>query len=130
MKKTAAIYACSSSNDKRQRRGDLGGQIDACLMFAEKRNLQVATNLLYVDEVHSKPSDKKRLNDLFIDSEAKKFDVVLVENLQMLSINEIKILTTIIRLNYQGIKLVPVNDYSQYEDSLYDSMVDSLDIAA
>lgn len=123
------IYACSSRSNKRERLVDLGGQIDSCIVFAENRDFQITKDCMYIDEIVPTHShEKKRLQDLLMDAKSQKFDLVLVENIQILSINEIKILDTIIKLNCQGIKLVPVNNYSM---SIHrDSRMDCLSLAA
>lgn len=104
-----AIYARYSSDN--QRPESIEDQIRACTKFAEKNKIITIPDMIYTDEaISGTKADRVGLNELLIDANQKKFDVVIVDDLSRFSRSIIYLLKTINEFEYLGIRLLSVTE--------------------
>ena len=105
----AAIYARYSSEN--QRPESIDDQVSSCKKLAAQRGFTVDESLIFPDEATSGArSDRKGLAALLAASEAKKFDVVLVDDLSRLARDNYLMLSLMAELHFNGIRVVSVAD--------------------
>lgn len=105
----AAIYARYSSENQREQ--SIEDQVRVCRQFADRNGISLAEQHIYADEAvsgstHSRPG----LNALKKAAEAKRFDLVIVDDASRLSRDNQQFNMTLIQLKYWGLDLVSVSD--------------------
>ena len=105
----AAIYARYSSEN--QRPESIDDQVSSCRKLAAQRAFTVDDSLVFSDEATSGArSDRKGLAALLVASEAKRFDVVLVDDLSRLARDNYLMLSIMAELHFSGVRVVSVAD--------------------
>src|SRR3990172_931076 len=105
----AAIYARYSSEN--QRPESIDDQVSSCKKLAAQRGFTVDDSLIFPDEATSGArSDRKGLAALLAASEAKRFDVVLVDDLSRLARDNYLMLSLMAELHFNGVRVVSVAD--------------------
>jgi len=105
----AAIYARYSSEN--QRPESIDDQVSSCKKLAATRGFTVDDSLIFPDEATSGArSDRKGLASLLAASAAKKFDVVLVDDLSRLARDNYLMLSLMAELHFNGVRVVSVAD--------------------
>ena len=105
----AAIYARYSSEN--QRPESIDDQVSSCKKLAATRGFTVDDSHIFPDEATSGArSDRKGLAALLAASAAKKFDVVLVDDLSRLARDNYLMLSLMAELHFNGVRVVSVAD--------------------
>ncbi len=105
----AAIYARYSSEN--QRPESIDDQVSSCKKLAAQRGFTIDESLIFSDEATSGArSDRKGLAALLAASEAKRFDVVLVDDLSRLARDNYLMLSLMAELHFNGVRVVSVAD--------------------
>ena len=105
----AAIYSRYSSEN--QRPESIDDQVSSCKKLAALRGFSVDESLIFPDEATSGArSDRKGLASLLAASAAKKFDVVLVDDLSRLARDNYLMLSLMAELHFNGVRVVSVAD--------------------
>jgi site-specific DNA recombinase len=111
----AAIYARYSSEN--QRPESITDQISACRRLAAERGYAVDDVLIFTDAAASGArKDRLGLGKLMEAGEAKRFDVLLVDDLSRLARNTLLMLSVLEELRFSGIRVVSVADGLDTQD--------------
>jgi site-specific DNA recombinase len=104
-----AIYARYSSEN--QRPESIDDQVSSCKRLAAARGFTVDDSLIFSDEATSGArADRKGLAGLIAASEAKRFEVVLVDDLSRLARDNYLMLSIMAELHFNGVRVVSVAD--------------------
>jgi site-specific DNA recombinase len=105
----AVVYARYSSEN--QRPESIDDQVSSCKKLAAQRGFTVDESLVFSDEATSGArSDRKGLAAPLAASEAKRFDVVLVDDLSRLARDNYLMLSIMAELHFNGVRVVSVTD--------------------
>jgi site-specific DNA recombinase len=103
----AALYARYSSD--RQRDASIDDQFRSCIGFADRAGWKAAER--YHDEaISGTRADRPGYRKLVADAEARKFDVLIVDDLSRLSRDEVEMKQLIRRLRFWNIRVIGVSD--------------------
>jgi DNA invertase Pin-like site-specific DNA recombinase len=103
----AAIYARYSSD--RQRDASIDDQFRNCIGLADREGWKVEAR--YRDEaISGGRADRPGYRKLVADAEARKFDVLIVDDLSRLSRDEVEMKQLIRRLRFWNIRIIGVSD--------------------
>jgi DNA invertase Pin-like site-specific DNA recombinase len=105
----AAVYARYSSEN--QRPESIDDQISSCNRLAAKRGFTVDESLVFSDEATSGArTDRKGLASLLAAGSARRFDVVLVDDLSRLARDNYLMLSLMAELHFNGVRVISVAD--------------------
>jgi DNA invertase Pin-like site-specific DNA recombinase len=105
----AAIYVRYSSAN--QRPESIDDQISSCKNLATKRGFATDESLVFSDEATSGArTDRKGLETLLAAASARRFDVVLVDDLSRLARDNYLMLSLIAELHFNGVRVISVAD--------------------
>ena len=111
----AAIYARYSSEN--QRPESIVDQVAACRRLATERDFTVLDDQIYADQAQSGArKDRQGLSALLASAVARRFDVVLVDDLSRLARDNYLMLSILAELHFEGIRVVSVADGLDSED--------------
>lgn len=103
----AAIYARYSTD--KQRQSSVEDQNRNCQRFAEREGWKVVAK--YADRgISGATSARPEYQRMLADAEAKKFDVLIVDDLSRLARDDIEQKQTIRRFRFRGLRIVGVSD--------------------
>ena len=111
----AAIYARYSSENQRPQ--SIDDQISTCRKLALTKGFPIDEKHIYSDEVKSGANkDRHGLNSLIEGARNQLFQVVLVDDLSRLARDNFLMLTVLVDLNFEGIRVISVADGLDSDD--------------
>ena len=111
----AAIYARYSSDNQREQ--SIEDQIRVCQNYARDKGIEILNGHIYSDEARSGSiHNRKGLDALIKSCEAKKFDIVLVDDSSRISRDVHYFNQLLCRFMYLQVRLISVSDGLDTED--------------
>ena len=103
----AVIYARYSTD--KQKDASIDDQVRNCKQFAEDKGFVVVN--IYSDQAISGSNNRRPdYLQMYADGEAKKFDVLLVDDLSRLSRNDLEMKRIVNRFKFWGLRIVGISD--------------------